>query len=505
MNASVLDTFWENERFSFKVIEVVEEYPLKNKEENEDCQYRDMGCEAKCGILKAYKKAQKIGRKTGVLIKFEYTNKLNSSDIYGVDTNNFLAIDKSGIQHKSVEMYGCCFENAGVLTDLEEYGNNWRVAPKAKIIGAAVFPTISSSTEIVKLGYKDIEGSYIFEFPEESTSSDSADQEPSEEKVGPIVNEYDIQHIDDFILQLENCCCKVIDAYNAETDMYYLLSQAKNYLYNIDRYLQKLPQKRKEDYKKKLNDISLRLIETGAVKTDLYNLNPEKIRAEEEQKREEMYKTNQLQNNIENLIVKIYRRINTELTAAEKRKLDNDITVSNYSIEQSLGRIDCTKFADVVNDLRKIYNQYVEICNREKEASKATEIIKKSKQKVANVKELSPRQFEEFIADLFEMLGYIVKLTPQTGDEGIDIFIVKDERTIAVQCKKYTNLVGGPEIQRFIGAMRNSKAQKGIFITTSGYTMQAEKFASQEKIELIDEIGLEALIAEAFSKIDSEK
>ena len=55
--------------------------------------------------------------------------------------------------------------------------------------------------------------------------------------------------------------------------------------------------------------------------------------------------------------------------------------------------------------------------------------------------ELSPREFEKIIAELFKKLGYEVELTKQTRDGGVDIYIA--EKTdlgkflFLVECKHY--------------------------------------------------------------------
>jgi restriction system protein len=58
---------------------------------------------------------------------------------------------------------------------------------------------------------------------------------------------------------------------------------------------------------------------------------------------------------------------------------------------------------------------------------------------------------------------------------------------VYVQAKRWQQTVGRPEIQAFYGALAGQRANKGVFITTSGYTSQALDFArSVEKIVLVD-------------------
>ena len=48
---------------------------------------------------------------------------------------------------------------------------------------------------------------------------------------------------------------------------------------------------------------------------------------------------------------------------------------------------------------------------------------------------------------------------------------------IYIQAKRWDNVVGRPEIQKFAGALLGRKAKKEIFITTSGYTQEALDYA----------------------------
>jgi hypothetical protein len=103
---------------------------------------------------------------------------------------------------------------------------------------------------------------------------------------------------------------------------------------------------------------------------------------------------------------------------------------------------------------------------------------------------ISPFEFEELVATLFNKMGYETEVTSKTGDYGIDI-IAKDENdVVAIQTKKYAkgNNVGNRDVQRLLGAMqlRHVKANKAILITTSDFTFQATEQAKETPIELWD-------------------
>jgi len=77
------------------------------------------------------------------------------------------------------------------------------------------------------------------------------------------------------------------------------------------------------------------------------------------------------------------------------------------------------------------------------------------------------------------------------GDGGID-GIIKEDRLgldiVYIQAKKWENTIGRPEIQKFAGALQGMKAKKGIFITTSNFSKEAENYVRniESKIVLVD-------------------
>lgn len=113
------------------------------------------------------------------------------------------------------------------------------------------------------------------------------------------------------------------------------------------------------------------------------------------------------------------------------------------------------------------------------------------------VKDSSPVFFEILVIDLLVKMGYggSIKDAGQaigrTGDEGIDGMIKEDKLgldAIYIQAKKWENTVGRPEVQKFAGALQGQRAKKGIFITTSAFSKEAQQYASkiENKIVLID-------------------
>jgi restriction system protein len=110
---------------------------------------------------------------------------------------------------------------------------------------------------------------------------------------------------------------------------------------------------------------------------------------------------------------------------------------------------------------------------------------------------MPPAAFEQLVVDLLTAMGYggpqdnAGLVIGRGGDEGID-GVIKEDRlgldNIYIQAKRWQATIGRPEIQRFAGALQGQKARKGVFITTSSFTKDAQSYASSihSTIVLVD-------------------
>lgn len=112
------------------------------------------------------------------------------------------------------------------------------------------------------------------------------------------------------------------------------------------------------------------------------------------------------------------------------------------------------------------------------------------------IKSSSPAFFERLVIDLLVAMGYggsrqdAGRAIGRSGDGGIDGIINEDKLgldVIYVQAKRWEGTVGRPEIQKFAGALQGQRANKGVFITTSTFSREAEEYANviNSKIILI--------------------
>ena len=131
-----------------------------------------------------------------------------------------------------------------------------------------------------------------------------------------------------------------------------------------------------------------------------------------------------------------------------------------------------------------------------------------AKDLLQELKTVSSTQFEHIVIDLLVKMGYggsykdAAKAIGGVGDGGVDGVISEDRlglSRIYVQAKCWQNkYVGHPEIRDFSGALDLKHAEKGVFITTSGFTKDAYQGVerSSKRIILIDGNQLAKLMIE---------
>jgi restriction system protein len=142
------------------------------------------------------------------------------------------------------------------------------------------------------------------------------------------------------------------------------------------------------------------------------------------------------------------------------------------------------------------------------------------------MKTCSPTFFERLVVEVIVKMGYggtrqdAGKAVGKSGDGGIDGIIKEDKLgldAIYIQAKRWDNTVGRPEIQKFVGALTGQRAKKGLFITTSEFSADAEDYVSRidAKVVLIDgetlaqlmidhNVGVSTVNAYELKKVDSD-
>jgi restriction system protein len=199
---------------------------------------------------------------------------------------------------------------------------------------------------------------------------------------------------------------------------------------------------------------------------------------------------------IEHLEYGVFRRRRNQLTRAERSRLENTIENALFKVERYLAGCEETtrgRWAGTVEAVREAYREAREAGERLRQQARRAE------SRLAQLDSLTPEEFEEFVAELFEALGYNVERVGGTGDEGIDLKVERRGLVGIVQCKYHRRgVIGSPELQRLLGSLRHARAHAGYFVTTRTFSLAAEKFAAEHPIELIDGPRLVELVHEAL-------
>jgi restriction system protein len=94
--------------------------------------------------------------------------------------------------------------------------------------------------------------------------------------------------------------------------------------------------------------------------------------------------------------------------------------------------------------------------------------------------------FEHYVARLMEHLGYRTRVTPASGDLGVDVVAEKGGVRYAVQCKRHRGGVPRTAVSDVVGAMAHYECEKAMVVTNSYYTADAVALARSNDCTLVD-------------------
>ena len=114
---------------------------------------------------------------------------------------------------------------------------------------------------------------------------------------------------------------------------------------------------------------------------------------------------------------------------------------------------------------------------------------------VEQMRQLTPSEFEAFVASYFVRQGYQVVNVRDTKDNGVDVLLTDQHgQQTVVQCKRYRGNVGEPIVRDLYGTMIHTGAAHAYLITTAGFSSEAKRWALGKPITLVDGPGLVALL-----------
>ena len=100
---------------------------------------------------------------------------------------------------------------------------------------------------------------------------------------------------------------------------------------------------------------------------------------------------------------------------------------------------------------------------------------------------MTPKEYEQYIASIFQNQGYNTLVTPYSNDWGIDVIAIKGKEKIAIQAKMYGNKrkVNRAAIMQLYGAMAYQDCTKAVIATDGELLDDAISVAKKLKIEIL--------------------
>lgn len=123
--------------------------------------------------------------------------------------------------------------------------------------------------------------------------------------------------------------------------------------------------------------------------------------------------------------------------------------------------------------------------------------FKKLQIDIEEIDKMDGKEFEIYLAKLFNGMGYYTEVTPHT-DYGIDVIVIKNKISAGIQAKCYGEgrTVGVEAVNEVCGGAGYWNVQKKIIITNRYFTKKAYISAKHNKVEMINRDGLKILIRE---------
>lgn len=104
-------------------------------------------------------------------------------------------------------------------------------------------------------------------------------------------------------------------------------------------------------------------------------------------------------------------------------------------------------------------------------------------------------EFEHFIAHVLDRNNFInIKITPSSGDHGVDLLAEKDNITYAIQCKCYSSNIGNNAVQQAHTGKSLYKKDIAVVVTNQYFTQQAKDEANALGVKLWDRDILNKMI-----------
>lgn len=125
------------------------------------------------------------------------------------------------------------------------------------------------------------------------------------------------------------------------------------------------------------------------------------------------------------------------------------------------------------------------------------------------VAELDAYQTQDLVAGILRAMGYYTQVSPEGADGGIDIVASKDALAVEtpivkVQVKARPNTRSRPDEIRALAGLVTPPDERGLFVSTGGFTRDAENDARLTRVGLVGMDRLVDLLTEHYDRLDQD-
>ncbi len=121
--------------------------------------------------------------------------------------------------------------------------------------------------------------------------------------------------------------------------------------------------------------------------------------------------------------------------------------------------------------------------------------------------ELDGYEMQDVVAGILRAMGYHTRVSPPGADGGVDIVASRDplgvEQPVKVQVKAKPNTKStADDVRKLNGVLEQT--ERGIFVSSGGFTKDALKEPSTARIVLVDGERLQTLLVEYYDRLDQD-
>lgn len=198
--------------------------------------------------------------------------------------------------------------------------------------------------------------------------------------------------------------------------------------------------------------------------------------------------------------------------------IPDERTLDQYQSSQLKRRLDYSSRVETQNEI--IEQHRVRLSENEVALGRLRDALRDAREQHAHAELIRSRQyrleqlfnrdwkamrsveFEDFLRDVFLTMGASVETTDTTGDQGVDLVVLKGRWRIAIQVKGYFSSVSNTAVQEAFAGMAHYRCNGCAVITNSRFTNSAKELANSVGCRLIHEDNMrDFILRELFDQL----